>query len=61
MAGPRKQKGQKHIRRSSPGRPGRPILEVLEERRLLTAVQWISTTSGDWSVGSNWSTGQVPG
>ena len=24
-------------------------------------VDWISTTSGDWNVGSNWSTGQVPG
>ena len=23
-------------------------------------VEWISTTSGDWNVGSNWSTGAVP-
>ncbi len=61
MAGPRKQKGRKSIRRAGPRRPGRPIVETLEERRLLTAIQWISTSSGDWNVGSNWSTGQVPG
>ncbi len=39
----------------------RPRIEVLEERRLLTTVNWISPTSGDWDVGSNWSNGQVPG
>ena len=25
-----------------------------------TTVEWTSTTSGDWNVGSNWSTGAVP-
>ena len=39
----------------------RPWLEALEERQLLSPVDWISTTSGNWDVGSNWSTGQVPG
>ncbi len=27
----------------------------------LSTVEWISTASGDWNVGSNWSTGTVPG
>jgi Planctomycete extracellular len=35
--------------------------EVLEPRQLLSTVDWISKTSGDWNVGSNWSTGTVPG
>ncbi len=39
----------------------RPKIEVLEERCLLATVNWISATSGNWDVGSNWSTGQVPG
>ncbi len=38
-----------------------PRIEVLEARRLLATVNWISPTSGDWDVGSNWSNGQVPG
>ena len=42
-------------------RGNRPNLEVLEERRLLATIDWISTTSGDWNNKSNWSTGQVPG
>ena len=33
----------------------------LEERRLLTSVQWISNSSGNWDVASNWSTNKVPG
>ena len=36
-------------------------IEVLEPRQLLSAVDWISPTSGNWNVGSNWSTGTVPG
>ncbi len=28
---------------------------------MLATVNWISTQSGNWNVGSNWSTGQVPG
>ena len=53
-------------RRSSKCRPDvyfrhRPLIEALEERRLLATVDWISPVSGDWNVGSNWSTGQVPG
>ena len=38
-----------------------PRFEVLESRELMTNVNWISTTGGSWNVGSNWSTGQVPG
>ena len=38
-----------------------PDIEVLEERRLLANVQWISASSGDWDVASNWSTDTVPG
>ncbi len=37
------------------------MIEALEERLLLATVNWISSTSGNWDVGSNWSTGQVPG
>ncbi len=37
----------------------RPTLEVLEDRTLLS-VSWISTQSGFWDVGSNWSTGKAP-
>ena len=36
-------------------------LEALERRQLLATVQWISSSSGNWDVGSDWSTGQVPG
>ena len=35
--------------------------EILEDRRLLSTVTWVATSSGNWDVGSNWSTGQVPG
>ena len=35
-------------------------VEVLEPRQLLS-VSWISKTSGNWNLGSNWSTGTVPG
>src|SRR6516162_6988140 len=36
-------------------------IEPLEPRQLLSSAQWTSATSGAWDVGSNWSTGQVPG
>jgi fibronectin-binding autotransporter adhesin len=39
----------------------RPRLEILEDRTLLAAVSWVAPVSGFWDVGSNWSTGQVPG
>ncbi len=39
----------------------RPGVEPLEERRLLATVNWISTSSGNWDVATNWNTGQVPG
>jgi hypothetical protein len=35
--------------------------ESLETRRLFATVSWITHGSGDWSVGSNWNTGTVPG
>ncbi len=38
-----------------------PSCEPLELRQLLSNVDWISTSSGSWDVGSNWSTGKVPG
>jgi hypothetical protein len=37
------------------------LLEIFEERCLLSTVNWISAPSGNWNVGRNWSTGQVPG
>jgi hypothetical protein len=33
----------------------------LEPRWLLATVSWITNGDGNWSVGSNWSTGTVPG
>ncbi len=36
-------------------------LESLEERILLSTVNWINPNGGDWDTGSNWSTGSVPG
>ncbi len=36
-------------------------LVTLEDRTLLSSVQWINTAGGDWDTGSNWSTGSVPG
>jgi hypothetical protein len=38
-----------------------PQLEPLENRQLLSTVDWISPTSGSWDLGSNWSGGNVPG
>ena len=38
-----------------------PRLESLENRIMLSNVSWIAPAGGDWSVGSNWSTGTVPG
>jgi len=34
----------------------RPIIEPLENRQLLSTVDWISAASGSWDVASNWST-----
>jgi hypothetical protein len=39
----------------------RPRLESLEGRNLLSTVTWINPNGGDWSDGSSWSTGSVPG
>jgi hypothetical protein len=36
-------------------------VEHLEERALLSPVNWINPNGGNWDVGSNWSTGRVPG
>ena len=37
-----------------------PRLEALEERVLLTTVNWTNPASGDWLTKSNWSTGTLP-
>ena len=55
------------VRRPSPYRPQaqarlcRPIFEALEQRQLLSTIDWVSTSSGSWDVASNWSTDTVPG
>jgi len=36
-------------------------LEVLEDRLMLSTVQWINSSGGDWDTPSNWSTGALPG
>ena len=35
--------------------------ETLEGRLLLATVNWVNAAGGAWDVGSNWSTGTVPG
>jgi fibronectin-binding autotransporter adhesin len=42
-------------------RGNRPAMESLESRRLLSTVDWISSTSGSWDTASNWSNDAVPG
>jgi hypothetical protein len=36
-------------------------LESLEDRTLPSTVTWTNPGSGNWDVGSNWTTGSVPG
>src|SRR5437016_13515044 len=36
------------------------VCDSLEPRRLLATVTWVTNGNGDWSVGSNWSTGSPP-
>ena len=40
--------------------PGWDLI-ALEDRTLLSSVNWTNATGGDWDTGSNWSTGSVPG
>ncbi len=40
--------------------PGSDLI-ALEERTLLSSVNWINPAGGDWDTGSNWNTGSVPG
>src|SRR5437762_446788 len=51
-------------RRPSPSRP-RPSLrltfEPLEDRTMLSTVNWINPAGGDWDTASDWSGGQLPG
>ena len=48
-----------------PSRPRRrgsiPRIEPLENRQLLSTVDWNSNTSGSWDVATNWSPETVPG
>ena len=39
---------------------GVKFIETLEQRLMLDAVSWKSTSSGSWDVAGNWSTGKVP-
>ena len=60
----RRRSGSRRLKVSSAHRYRHRLrFEVLEPRQLLSmmTVDWISKTSGDWSVGTNWSTGAVPG
>ena len=44
-----------------PAVPRRLAIETLEDRLVPTTVSWINASGGNWNVGANWSTGQVPG
>ncbi len=48
-------------RRTRERRRGRPRLEILENRLLLSTVDWINSSGGDWDTPSNWSTSKLPG
>src|SRR5262245_7923383 len=37
------------------------LVELLEERRLLSTVNWVNPAGGAWNVPGNWSTGALPG
>jgi RHS repeat-associated protein len=47
--------------RPRPRRGARLRLEALEDRVLPALVTWTNPLGGDWSVASNWSSGQLPG
>ena len=36
-------------------------LEVLEDRLMLSTVQWTNASGGDWDTPGNWSTNTLPG
>ena len=38
-----------------------PAMQVLEDRLLMTQVNWINPAGGDWDVAANWSNKQLPG
>src|SRR5262245_19436199 len=38
----------------------RPRLETLQDRVLPSTVSWVSSTSGKWTTGTNWSSGAAP-
>jgi hypothetical protein len=38
-----------------------PWIEPLENRQLLSTVDWINPAGGSWDVATNWSTSEVPG
>src|SRR5271165_7112685 len=46
--------------RRRPGRWLRLALEVLENRTMLSQVNWINPAGADWDTPANWSTGAVP-
>jgi hypothetical protein len=48
-------------RKSLRNRPGRFVLEQLEDRCLLAPISWTNPAGGFWDVGSNWSNGTGPG
>jgi hypothetical protein len=36
------------------------VIELLEERTLLSTIQWINPAGGDWGVAANWDFNRVP-
>ena len=48
-------------RSPSQRRATKPRLEPLENRQLLSTVNWISTSNGSWGVPGSWSTDAIPG
>src|SRR5262249_34524545 len=45
-------------------RPGiarlRLMLEPLEDRTLLSVINWVNTAGGDWGTASNWDLNRIP-
>ena len=54
-------RGKRRPLTRKPAPPRHLAIETLEDRLVLTTVNWINASGGNWNVAANWSTGHVPG
>ncbi len=56
-----RKKQQRYADRIGHSLPAKPLrIEQLEDRRMLTAVSWIGSATGNWGVAANWSNDALP-